>query len=293
MRILRAEHPEAVAAVVVAAHESNPFEQPRESIGGISVHGLAEPRLGYRGSLHGRCAGGPQQMAGPVDVQFSGRGDHQRRPCRGLRAGRGSRGGECTHLAPAITSWQRKLRPNASLAFSSPCTSTTVRGSRASMKETICMRSACAESPYVPNLQATGRVAWPSFSSLGPSAPRQVQQGPAGRLLVLIAGQKNGVLRVLDQRLRVSDRRSAGQHPAGRDNDAWARRQGAISLLGPRNGLDHVGVERMRALAESRGPDGETRRARASRRPHTQRGPSHRRIPALPAEFRCVGRVSE
>ena len=31
------------------------------------------------------------------------------------------------------------------------------------------MRSACAESPYVPNLQATGRVAWPSLSSLGPS----------------------------------------------------------------------------------------------------------------------------
>ena len=31
------------------------------------------------------------------------------------------------------------------------------------------MRSACAESPYVPNRQATGRVTCPSLSCLGPS----------------------------------------------------------------------------------------------------------------------------
>lgn len=37
-------------------------------------------------------------------------------------------------------------------------------------QETICMRSACAESPYVPNRQATFSVAPPSLSSLGPSA---------------------------------------------------------------------------------------------------------------------------
>ena len=113
MRFLRAEHPEAVAAVVVAAHQPDTLKHPHESVGDVPVHGLAEPCLGHRGGLHGRCAGGPQQMASPGDVQLVRRGDCQRSLAPGpgpggiVAAKNGSVPGRSSHPGSG------KLRPNA------------------------------------------------------------------------------------------------------------------------------------------------------------------------------------
>ncbi len=86
----------------------------------------------------------------------------------------------------------------------------------------------------------------PAQSQLpGALGPGQVQEGPAGGLLVLVAGQEDGILRVPDERLGVAKRRPTRQHPAGGDDDARAGRQGPLPLLGGCDRLDRVGVERV------------------------------------------------
>ena len=85
---------------------------------------------------------------------------------------------------------------------------------------------------------------------LGAFGARQVQQRPARRFLVLVTGQQDGIVGVLDQFLAVARRRSAGQHPAGGHDDAGRRVEHARAVLAPQDRLDRVGIERMRRAAD-------------------------------------------
>ena len=68
-----AEDPEAVSAVVVAADESDGFEEASELFGGGSVDDLSEPGLGDGRGSQGGLTGGAKQIASAGDVEVVGR----------------------------------------------------------------------------------------------------------------------------------------------------------------------------------------------------------------------------